>query len=295
MLIDRSSVPHHNTTSHRIPLSFLAATTLTLLTACAGTSNTPQTGLDNEIITRFTATGPFATTTITGADCTFFWPNPAAVGASTPLPVILWGNGTHQYVATYQPLLTHLASYGFIVAAANTTDSGDGSQMLDCLTYLANENTQPDSPFFERVKIDRVGASGHSQGGAGTLMAGRDIRVAATAPIQPYILPISNGGAFSNGSIVQQQGPMLLLSGTADSTASARDHQQPVFRETNTTVVWANLSGGGHYEPFGDAGRYRGVLTAWFLAKLSDQPEAAPLFPPECTLCSTAGWSVELK
>lgn len=286
-------VPHLHVASRRIPLLLLASATLALLAACAAT--TPQVGTENEILTRFAAGGPFATTSSAYANCTFFWPDPTTSEVKSPLPVILWGNGTFQYVSTYQPLLTHLASHGFLVAAANTTDSGDGSQMLDCLTYLETENARPESAFFGRVLVGRVGASGHSQGGAGTLMAGRDPRVTATAPIQPYVLPISNGGAFSYASISQQRGPMLLLSGASDTTASPKEHQLPILRDTNTSVVWANLAGGSHLEPFGDAGRYRGVLTAWFLAKLADQPEALPLFPPECTLCSAPGWRVELK
>jgi hypothetical protein len=210
-------------------------------------------------------------------------------------PVILWGNGTFTSPNTYSALLTHLASHGFIVAAANTSNAGNGSQMLNCLNFVTTQNSTSGSAYFQHVDLARVGATGHSQGGAGTIMAGRDARVKFTAPIFPFITRIPGGGTFSMASIGQQQGPMFLLSGGNDTLAVPSRHQQPVFNGANVPVVWGTLAGASHNSATGNAGGLRGPVTAWFRANLMDDASAARLFPPTCTLCTTQGWTVQIK
>jgi hypothetical protein len=246
-------------------------------------------------VTSFSAAGPFATTRQAGGStCTIFRPTTLGQGGVTH-PVILWGNGTFSSPSNYAAFLTHLASHGFIVAAANTSNAGNGSQMLACLAFLTTQNSTSSSVFFQRVDLDRVGASGHSQGGAGTIMAGRDARVKATAPMEPFITAIPGGGTFLTSSIGQQRGPMFLLSGGNDTLAVPSRHQQPVFNGANVSVVWGTLAGASHSVPSGNAGGMRGPVTAWFRARLMDDAAAARVFPPTCTLCTTQGWTVRTK
>lgn len=247
-------------------------------------------------VTSFSDAGPFATTRDAPAssNCTIFRPATLGQGGVTH-PVILWGNGTFTSPSTYSALLTHLASHGFIVAAANTSNAGDGSQMIACLGFLTTQSNTSGSPLFHRVDLDRVGATGHSQGGAGTIMAGRDARVKFTAPMAPFITAIPGGGRFDTAAIGQQRGPMFLISGGNDTLAVPSRHQQPVFNSANVSVVWATLAGAAHGDVTGNAGGFRGPLTAWFRAKLMDDASAAQLFPAPCRLCTTQGWSVQVK
>jgi hypothetical protein len=247
-------------------------------------------------VTSFTDPGPFATTreAPAGSNCTIFRPTTLGQGGVTN-PVILWGNGTFTSPNTYSALLTHLASHGFIVAAANTSNAGNGSQMLACLNFVTTQNDRAGTAYFQHVDLARVGASGHSQGGAGTIMAGRDARVKFTAPIFPFITFIPGGGTFSNASIGQQRGSMFLLSGGNDTLATRSRHQQPVFNGANVPVVWGTLAGASHNSAAGNGGGLRGPVTAWFRAKLMDDASAARLFPPICTLCTTQGWNVVTK
>lgn len=259
-----------------------------------GTETEIQSGGTFPPVTSFAERGSFATTEQALGACTVH--RPAVLGQNgVTHPVILWGNGTGAAPGVYGALLSHLASHGFIAAAANTTNAGNGSQMLACLDALAAANNTPGSPFFTRVDTASVGASGHSQGGAGTIMAGRDARVDTTAPVQPYIGFIPGGGAFSQASIGQQQGRMLLLSGSADFVAVPSIHQRPVFNGVNQSVVWGTLSGATHFEPAGNAGRYREPLTAWFRARLMGDATAAAVFDGACTLCSASGWTVQRR
>lgn len=245
-------------------------------------------------VASFAERGPFATTEQALGACTVHRPTVLGQNGVTH-PVILWGNGTGASPATYSALLSHLASHGFIAAAANTANAGNGSQMLACLDQLTTANATASSPFFGRVDTAAVGASGHSQGGAGTIMAGRDARVDTTAPVQPYIGFIPGGGAFAQASIGQQRGRMFLLSGSADTIAVPSAHQRPVFNGVNQPVVWGTLGGATHFEPAGNAGRFREPLTAWFRARLMGDAAAAAVFDGPCTLCSTAGWTVQRR
>ena len=246
-------------------------------------------------VSDFAATGPFSTTSGSlGLSCTVYRPSNLGQGGVTH-PVILWGNGTGSAPSTYSGLLRHLASHGFIVVAADTSNAGNGSEMISCLNSVISANGSSLSPFYQRVDTARVGASGHSQGGAGTIMAGRDARVTATAPIQPYITYIPFGGLFLSSSIGQQRGPMFLVSGTADTIAVPGIHQQPVYNGLNQSVVWATRSAATHFEPVGDAGSFRGPVTAWFRARFMNDANAERLFSGTCTLCTSAGWSVRRR
>jgi len=245
-------------------------------------------------VTSFSERGPFEIAQQALGDCTIYRPAELGLGGVTH-PVIIWGNGTFSVPVFYTGVLEHLASHGFIVAAANTSNAGDGSQMIACLDAVLAANAAPGSGFYQHVDTARIGASGHSQGGAGTIMAGRDPRVRVTAPLQPYITWIPFGGTFSRDSIHQQQGPMFLVSGTADLVAIPGLHQRPVYDGVNQPVFWANRSLATHFEPVGSAGSFRGPVTAWFRAWLMGDTEAAKLFASPCTLCSETSWSVHFR
>jgi hypothetical protein len=101
---------------------------------------------------------------------------------STPVPVITWGNGTCAQPEGYGALLRYVASYGYFVVAANDVQVGtanpDGSQpMLKALDYAAAANMDSTSPFYQKLDMTKVGAMGHSQGGAATATAASDSRI----------------------------------------------------------------------------------------------------------------------
>src|SRR5690606_7389899 len=102
------------------------------------------------------------------------------------------GNGTGTAPSGYSALLNHWASHGFVVAAANTTNAGSGQEMIACLDYLVEQNGRGSGTYAGKLNLDAVGSSGHSQGGGGSIMAGQDSRVTATAPFQPFVLGLGH-------------------------------------------------------------------------------------------------------
>lgn len=227
----------------------------------------------------YAATGSYATTSGSEGQCTVFRPRDVPEGA----PLILWGNGTGAPTMSYSQGLRHWASWGFVVAAANTTMAGSGEEMLDCIDAIRSAS------YAENVDFSNIGASGHSQGGGGAYIAGRDHRVTATAPMQPY--PFE----FGIGARDPQNGPMLLLSGGNDMIAPREPVQSRIFERAETPVFWATLDSASHFEPSWGFGGYRGMSTAWWLYQLKGDDEAAEVFTGACTACEAAGWTIERK
>lgn len=233
-------------------------------------------------LSEYADSGDFATVSESeGLSCTVYRPADVPDDA----PVILWGNGTGASPDDYGDGLEHWASWGFVVAAANTSNPGSGEEMIDCLDRLSSTD------YADQLDLDNVGTSGHSQGGGGSIMSGRDDRVTATAPLQPYTL----GLGHETSSQRNQNGPMLLLAGGSDSIASPGLNQDPVFRRANVPVFYATLEGADHFEPAGDFGDYRGITTAWWLYQLEGDEDAADLFTDGCTICDQDEWDVDTQ
>jgi hypothetical protein len=248
-------------------------------------------------VSDFSKVGPFtvAPAETAGPACTIV--RPATLGENgVKHPVIAWGNGTGGFPAVYNWILSHWASHGFIVAAANTNSAGTGNEMVACLDWVEQQNAVAGSPYAGKVAIGRAGASGHSQGGGGTLMAGRDPRILATAPVMPYIQ--QGFGGFDQASIKQQKGNMLLLSALGDTIAAPAQNQEPVFSDTNVPVFWGTLASGNHvtFSLGGNPG-YLAPTTAWFRLHLMCDDSAKPMFyGPTCTVCAdTTNWTVQRK
>lgn len=93
-------------------------------------------------------------------------------------PIITWGNGTCAQPGAYAALLMDVASHGYFVVAANGRFVANGSQ-VKALDFVFAANEDPSSPYYHRLDTTKVGAMGHSQGSAATVVAANDSRVQA--------------------------------------------------------------------------------------------------------------------
>lgn len=252
-------------------------------------------------VSDFGAAGPFKTakddaTTIASlgpAACTVY--RPATLGTGGLLhPVVIWGNGTGTPTEiVYEWLFDQWASHGFIVAAANTPNAGTGAEMLACLAWVEGQNTAAGSPYEGHVAVGRYGASGHSQGGGGAIMTGRDPRIVVTVPFMAY----TQGLGYDAGAGSEQHGPMLLMSGGADTIAPPPTNHQPVFEASNVPTFWGTLAGADHVTfALGGEKGYLAPSTAWLRLHLMCDESARPMFyGSSCTLCAEPSWTVQKK
>ncbi|MGV1956824.1 hypothetical protein ACQZ5G_17365 [Agrobacterium sp. 22-214-1] len=99
---------------------------------------------------------------------------PSDIRSGKPLAVVLWANGTANAPVeprVYGYLLSHFASWGFVVIATRDPSTGYGNTVLDSLDYLKRQAAKPGSPFYRQIDFGRVGVAGHSQGATGAINA----------------------------------------------------------------------------------------------------------------------------
>ena len=228
--------------------------------------------------TGYWAKGPHATTVTAVGSNTYFHPTNMGAGGEKH-PVILWGNGTSVTPDCYTVLLHHWASYGFIAAAANTTNSGSGREMLAGLDYLTTSNGQAGNKFYGVVDLANVGTSGHSQGGGGSIASGRDPRVKTIMPIEG-----AGGGSFSRTGVTA-----LVMAGDADTLVGTSGPTN-FYNGLQIPAALAIARGATHFNVNNSA--FRPATTAWALWQLKgDQTAKREFVGTDCGLCNNPSWS----
>ena len=209
---------------------------------------------------------------------------PATWKPGETYPVITWGNGTCAQPEGYGAVLRFIASYGYVVIAANSRWVGMGSPapMLHALDYAAAANADPASPYYQKLDLTKVGAMGHSQGGAATVSAASDAR-------------ISSAIVFNAGDTNVAK-PYLAISGDADITGFT---PASMAMDINASTVPAeylyfhNPAGmgpiKGHLLLMLSPDRVTGpALAFWQMMLRNDADSRAWFQGPSCKLCNQA-------
>jgi hypothetical protein len=301
----------------------LAAATLAVL----GTGATAQAGAPapgNEPTASVEATyserGPWEVTKQQGFGCCdstghkFDVWYPTDLGSDgTKHPIITWGDGTFAHPFQYDYLLSHLASWGFVVIAPDTTNSGSGQEMLDAVDFLKRQDSDPASVFYQTLDTDNVGAMGHSQGAVGTLNA--TVRsggaIKSAVPIElpgqfmctlnspkpdPAMTVCADPRQLTTGSILYVNGSGSPISPSTQPLPWEQigpQSAQGYFGATPDSMqkAMATLNGPNHNDiqgqpgcPVNDPGcvsgvqGFLGVLTAWNMDKLRGDAHAHSAF-----------------
>lgn len=90
-----------------------------------------------------------------------------------PYPVIVWANGSGETYSSpgYEAVFSKLASWGFVVICNNDGGDGDGSNALTSANDIISLNNNPQSIFYNKLNVNKVGIGGHSQGGPAAINA----------------------------------------------------------------------------------------------------------------------------
>lgn len=197
-------------------------------------------------------------------------------------PIISWGNGTDATPDRYDELLTHLASWGFIVVDSYSKTTGTGQEIVNAIEYLINENELEDSLFYEKVQTENIGVAGHSQGSTGVINAhtnytsGSLIKTVVSIAL-PDLKYCDPEDVYDTARITV---PFLIMGGTRDFLISPVSSNQLALNSTNpsTPVMMGMAKGAAHTAIEGNGGNHRGYLTAWMKAQLLDDQEAMKAF-----------------
>jgi len=207
---------------------------------------------------------------------------PAELKEGEKYPVITWGNGTCSQPLLFEPLLGHLASHGFIIIATNWRWVAGGVEMKRALEYVLAENENPESVLYGKIAVDKIGASGHSQGSSATVTVGADKRIVATVPIQ---------GASAAG-VRALAGPTFLIAGEKDMAVSAASVES-AFRSATVAAVYGLALGIDHVVPVMMPQPILKAVTAWFRIHLAGDSAARALFYDACELCKDPTWRIK--
>ena len=163
--------------------------------------------------------------------------------------------------------------------------------MLACLDYPVQESNRTYGTYVGVLNTGRVGTSGHSRGGGGSIMAGRDDRVR----------PPRRSSRTPSASAMTR--PRSATSAGRCSSCPAGGHHRRALPQcaaglcrANVPIFWGERRYVSHFEPVGNGGEYRGPSTARFRYQLMDDQSARSTFYGRlCRLCTSLLWSVERK
>jgi pimeloyl-ACP methyl ester carboxylesterase len=211
---------------------------------------------------------------------------PACFKPGEKYPVITWANGTCGQIAGYAPLLSAVASYGFVVIASNSTwtnSSNTNMVQLRALDYAKALNEDSKSIFYQKLDMEKIGAMGHSQGAAATNVADADPRVKA---VIFWNSGNSNDKPFLNVSGDRDVGgtatPASLASGNNAATKPGAWVYYHKVLETGGTST-------GHLVLMEQPERVVDMAVAWWKWQLNGDAEAKKMFVGDsCGLCNMA-------
>jgi hypothetical protein len=181
-------------------------------------------------------------------DCTIIRPWAEGTDPGGPYPVIGWTNGWGQgkiqganQTENYISGLYYWAEVGdYLVVAANQW-SPRAPDIQQCLQWLIDANSDSSgSEYSGLVDTDKIGLSGHSQGGGAALKAGDSVfydaesaekRITTVVVMNPY------GPSFVKA--MTQNGQVLLLGGAEDTVTPTDSYSEVLYG-----VVLSDMMGG---------------------------------------------------
>lgn len=259
-------------------------------------------------------TGPYSAIMLSESSLpthTVFRPKDLSVfGTKAKLPIIAWGNGACANSPwEHINFLSEVSSHGFLVVAIGPMpaegEKGSGrstsSQLTDAIDWAIAQNSDKKSPYYNKLDVSKIAASGMSCGGLQTLEVSSDPRVSTIVVCNSGIFNtpgngISNMPNLTKANLKKIHTPTLYLLGGEKDIAYANGMDD--YKQINHVPVFvANMDvghGGTYMQPHG--GEFAKVATAWYKWQLKGDKEAGKLFSGNpAGLAKNSQWRFEKK
>lgn len=197
-------------------------------------------------------------------------------------PVVVMMNGTGVLPNKYTTLFKHLASWGFVVIGNDDGSSGFAKSADETIELINRENDNKDGVFYNKLDLNSIGITGHSQGGAGVLTAisimdKKDAYKAAVALSPTQIESAHQYGWKYDLSKVKI--PTMVLAGTNGDFETKMvlpiEVMNGMYDAINAPKVMARRIGADHGQMLYSADGY---VTAWFMYYLQNDGSAKEVF-----------------
>ena len=197
-------------------------------------------------------------------------------------PIIVMLNGTGVLPKKYKAVFKHLASWGFVVVGNDDGSTGFGKSADETIDFIIAENENNNSIFYNKLDLDNIGITGHSQGGAGvftaiSIMEHRDRYKTAVA-----LSPTHEETAHQFGwqyDLTKIDIPTLMIAGTnGDFETQAVipiERMIEMYTKIPSSKVMLRRIGAEHGQMLYSADGY---VTAWFMWQLQGDEEAGKAF-----------------
>ena len=218
-----------------------------------------------------------------------------AFSSEKPLPVLVWGNGA----CTNSPwehfkFLNEIASHGYLVLATGYIPMEEEPyqgpmsttrQQIESIDWAVVQNSDPQSPYYQKIDVKHICVAGMSCGGLQTLFNCADPRIT--------LLMICNSGLFNQQNAYQAVGgmpmppkeklsdihcPVLYMLG--GKTDIAYENGMDDFHRINhvpaLAINYPVGHGGTYRQPHG--GEFTIPALAWLDWQMKGDPQAAKMF-----------------
>ncbi|MGD8908691.1 MAG: dienelactone hydrolase family protein, partial [Chromatiales bacterium] len=137
-------------------------------------------------------------------------------------PIATWGNGIFTTPNEYKALLTHIASYGFVVIACNDIQA-ERPCLSAGLDWLNEQNES--GPMAGKLDTTREVSIGYSWGGGAAIDVANRPNMKATVSL--HGMPPREDTAFE-----AMHSPLLLFTSTGDSFVSKEKYVTPNYERS---------------------------------------------------------------
>lgn len=235
----------------------------------------------------------------------------SAFGPDRLLPVLVWGNGAcANSPFEHMNFLNEIASNGFIVLATGNIPMTDewykgpmsrAEQQIESIDWIIAQNTDPKSPYYQKIDTKAICVAGMSCGGLQSLFNCADPRIKA--------LMICNSGLFNEQNASQAVGgmpmpkkeklneihtpTMYMLGGKEDiAYGNGMDDFKRIQHVPCCAINYPVGHGGTYRQPHG--GEFTIPALAWLQWQLQGNKEAAKMFIGKNPgLLQRKGWTLE--
>ena len=228
------------------------------------------------------------------------------------LPIVVWGNGgCRDSNEEFHYFLTHFAAYGYFIVAdgppQNPYNPGEltgllkpqPQKLIAAINWALGQNSDPSSPYYQRLDPGRIVVMGQSCGGWETVDASSDPRVVTSIAWDCGQDPYNPDG------VTKLHAPILYAYGGVSDYCNS--DVLSTYAATSVPTVLADNTNAGHTgmwdnptPPAQPPGPYQNdpllVGYEWLAFTLYGAPTAkAFFFGTNCGLCQRPGWSVQSK